>query len=427
MQPTSDDSTGVTYILQTAVVVPAISSQIVLRIDVLDVEEILRLPPLGQFPSTTFMTLPAGAIADVFGNFIETIPSTSAVMATNISADFVPPTLQNFNIDLTAGPNGIIQLTFSEPINVSSIDISTISVQNSASNATASVNLTGGDIVDLTPQIVMLSLSREDSNNIKALTTLAVSEDTTFVAVAPGLEVDFAGIASTEILGSNALQVRDFVPDRVRPLLESFELDLTLDQVMLSFSETVNISTFMPELITFQNVQTLDADSEVVPLTGGSLITDQPSAIVVFNLTTMDKDELRRMTNLSTSVFTTYITIASDAVYDMNANRLFPVTSVRAQQAGGFTGDGIRPTLEEYNFDLNTGTITLSFDETIDASSVLIENFLLEDSSTTPAVNYTLTTSEVISGNSPVIQIRLSSVDANEIKPSTTLYFRCRK
>ena len=100
----------------------------------------------------------------------------------------------------------------------------------------------------------------------------------------------------------------------------------------------------------------------------------------------------------------------------MNNNRLFPVTSVRAQQAAGFTGDGIRPELSSYQFNLNTGIVRLSFDETIDASSVVITNLLFEDSDTIPAVNYTLSDSVVISSNNPVVEIQLGFMDMHEIK-----------
>ena len=414
LQPSQNDSVR-SYTLQTAMVIssPSPSPRVTILVDV---NEILSNPPIGQSPSTTFITLPSEAIADVSGNLIEEIPSTMAVMATNISTDFVPPRLQSFLMDLTAGSNGIIQLTFSEPINVSSIDVTRLTLQNSRAAPTENITFTGGAITMVTDAVILVSLSRNDSNIIKATTDLAVSRDTTFISAEAALAVDFAGIDSVVIPTSNAIQAAEFEPDRVRPQLEEFELDLTSNLVTLSFSETVNVTTFMPQLIAFQNTGVSGTSTESVVLTGGVRLTNDPSSTIEFTLTNADKDEIRRMDNLAVSIGTTFITIASDGVYDMNNNRLFPVTSVRAQQAAGFTGDGIRPELSSYQFNLNTGVIRLSFDETIDASSVVITNLLFEDSDTMSTINYTLSDSVVISSNSPVIEIQLGFMDMNEIK-----------
>jgi len=118
------------------------------------------------------MILPSEAIADVSGNLILEIPSTMGVMAANVSADFVPPRLQSFLVDLTASANGILQLTFSEPINVSSIDVTQLSLQNSRSAPTANVTFTSGTINMITDTIMQVSLSLNDSNIIKSITNL---------------------------------------------------------------------------------------------------------------------------------------------------------------------------------------------------------------------------------------------------------------
>ena len=261
----------------------------------------------------------------VSNNPLEVIPTTAAVMAENISADFVPPELESFLLDLTAGSDGILLLTFSEAINSSTVDVTQLLLQNESSGASESVQLSNSsEAIRITNTILQVSLSQSDSNKVKALTNLAVSEDTTFVSFGYSFVMDFAGISNDALLNDSGKAADEFEADRVRPTFLGFTLDLSDDTVTLTFSETVNYSRLMPGLITFQSSQVFDSETQYIELSGGSLLTSQFDPMVSFSLTNEDKDEIRQLEDLAISAATTFITIASDAIYDMNDNRVIP-------------------------------------------------------------------------------------------------------
>ena len=408
---------GLNHTLTTASVVPGISENVDVFVDVSDAEEILRLPPLGQTAETTYMTLPDNAIYDVSGNPLLAIPSASAVMAQNISADFVPPELESFLLDLTGGSDGYLLLTFSEGINSTMVDVTQLIIQNGSSGPIESVQLSNdSEAVRITDTILQISLSQTDSNEIKSLTNLAVSQETTYVSFGYSFVMDFAGISNNPLPSDEGKGADEYEPDRIRPRLLGFTLSLSDNSVTLTFSETVNYSRLMPELITFQNSQMLNTETEYVELSGGNLLTTDYGPIILFELDDGDKDDIRQFENLAISSMTTFITIASDGIYDMNDNRLIPITSRKALMATNYIGDGIRPTLMEYTLDLNLEQITLTFDETINASTVNVTQITLQSSSMAPTVDYTLTTSRVIYNSRPEIVIQLSFEDVNEIK-----------
>ena len=146
--------------------------------------------------------------------------------------------------------------------------------------------------------------------------------------------VDFgATIENNAILPTMALPAGEFIPDRVRPSLRNFTLDLNTNIIALTFSEAVNSSSLNPALIAIQNSPT--NSGAMVRLSGGNLLTTTPNITVTFELLIQDSNALRQNTEVALDIFTTYITIASDGIYDMNDNRLFPVTSVSALRAIG--------------------------------------------------------------------------------------------
>ena len=77
-------------------------------------------------------------------------------------------------------------------------------------------------------------------NEVKRLLRLATSNVTTFIELSEFVVRDAAGNMN---LPTNETQVQLFTPDTTRPELISFDLDLSLDILTLSFSETVSAIT----------------------------------------------------------------------------------------------------------------------------------------------------------------------------------------
>ena len=414
----SDQSSdAVNYTFLDVMVSASISSTISFFAETSDVENILSLPPLGQTIETTFITLPYDGITDVSDNSILAISPEEAVKAFNITADFLPPSLSSFEIDLTAE---LLYLTFSEAVNASTINTALITLQSTKNDSTVSVTLSDSQVTAMSSSVILVHLTASDLNEIKATTNLATRESNVFLSAASNFAFDTSGITNTAIEDSDALAISDFEPDRKRPNLTGFDLDLSTNRVTLTFSETVNVSTFNPRLLAFQSSQFDDSVS--VTLTGQNDASRTLNNVIEFTLVDADKNAITRSPQLAISADTTYITLASDGIYDMNNNRLLPVTSLSARRVSTYTGDNIRPTASSFAFDLNTGIIRITFDETVNVSTFVITNIQLSANSTdSSSSNYSLTTSSITTGNTHVVEIMLSSEDFNAITKLTDL------
>ena len=266
-------------------------------------------------------------------------------------------------------------------------------------------------ILPLTDTIIELKLSLADLNSIKALTYLAISDDSTFLVLARGVIEDSAGILSEAILSSNPQQVSSFVQDHVRPSLETFDLDMNSGIITLYFSETVNSTSFDPTMVGLQSSENFVPGSTSIIFSGSELITLTPNRFVTFRILEEDLNEIKRLPHATSNV-DTFLIMNSIAIFDVNDNRLHPITSVKAKQVSTYTPDTIPPHLDSFEFDLNQGTLSLYFNETVDVSTLSVQNIALSNMN----IAQFLTSSNTVSDNSSVVVITLSEDDLNSIK-----------
>ncbi|MBU1705517.1 hypothetical protein KKG19_02195, partial [Patescibacteria group bacterium] len=82
--------------------------------------------------------------------------------------------------------------------------------------------------------------------------------------------------------------------------------------------------------------------------------------------------------------------------------------------------DNVDPALASWSLDLSAQTLTLVFDESVNASALDVTAITLQDAATS-STTYTLTDSTTASGNGTTIVINLSSTDYNAIQANTAL------
>lgn len=148
----------------------------------------------------------------------------------------------------------------------------------------------------------------------------------------------------------------------------------------MSFSETVNASSFDASKITVQDSQTA---SVVVQLTGGKLLSTDGTTLTLL-LTKLDLNSLKKFTNLSVSNQTSYIVVTEDLVRDMNSNPVITIVDGSAQRVRQFTEDLIPPRLLSFDLDMNAATLTLVFTETINTSSIQVDEIFIRPSVLSP-------------------------------------------
>ena len=359
----------------------------------LDLNIIKSLLYLATSAGDTYLRITELAIEDMNGNSVVAISPYDALQVSSYQNDLNRPLLESFDLDMDTGE---ITMTFSETVNVSSLDVTEILILNNELNATQTFRLNIGSYSNSSDwPIFVINIGSDDLNEIKRLDMLAISNDTTFFELSYNVLTDTAGNMN---LPTNATQVERFTPDTTNPIVVSFNLDLSLDVVTFRFSETVRGGSLDPTQLTFVSDDSTDDSMSgsgsgsgmglgriLLPtnytLTGGeNLPLTRDSTELQLELTFEDRNELKRLVDLATSPNNTFISITADFIEDMNANPILPISSDSALGITNYTADFIEPELERFDLDMDGPTLTLYFSETVNVSSMNVSGITLQSS-----------------------------------------------
>ena len=382
-----------------------------------DLNEIkLFSPSLATDELNTFLSF-FTIIEDTSGLSNIAIPPNNAIQVRAFTADSTGPELLSFDIDFTTES---ISLMFSETVAVSTIDITQITILMEPGEMIMLYNVTLlSTTASTNGQVVQIDLSSEDSNTIKMLPELAVSRSTTYISVTDSLIFDTNGNPNTAISPPEALQVSNYVGDEVCPILDSFQLDVDAGLLLLTFSETVNGSSLDRSSFTLQNASNLTTSSLVLETTAVTLPLDTS---LVLQLTNNELNQLKRIATLATSIINTWISVEFPGIYDTFGNALVEIQANDALQAAVYVFDETQPLLLSFTIDLDSGMLSLSFDETVSACSLTLTEVTLQNSGSIMfSTIYTFTGGTVLSSDDPVLVTELLAEDVNSIKGLTNL------
>lgn len=186
-------------------------------------------------------------------NSIVPIPSDNALQAVEYLVDNSPPTLSSFSLSLDTD---ILTLTFSESVLISSIDATSLTLIGNESIAESYIPLTGGIVTPFPATssegsvIIQIEFTQPDIVAIKANAVFGQSARSTNVRASPGLAMDTGFVLFSEevIIGTGLLEA-----DTVPAMLMSYNLDVNVGELMLTFSDVVDASTFRVEAVTIQH------------------------------------------------------------------------------------------------------------------------------------------------------------------------------
>jgi len=147
----------------------------------------------------------------------------------------------------------------------------------------------------------------------------------------------------------------------------TFTFDLNLGQLFLYFSETVNVQSVNFTAITMQN-GTLANETISYMLTGGDMSLRNFTDVTV-TLLPEDLNAIKSLLTLGTSVSDTYLSLTPYLLEDMNGNLVVDISAESAQQAYDVIPDITGPELLSFNLNLTSDILSLSFSETVSASS----------------------------------------------------------
>ena len=416
-------TSGLSYTLVNSTSNSANGFSVVINLSEYDLNQIKAVPGLATNENNTFISFTAGALMDIFGANVISVLPTDAFRANEYFPDQTPPELRFFNLDFNRER---LAFFFSETIDVNSFDVSLLTLQNRVSAPSRSYELTGGEVVsDQYVTYFEVELTREDLNTIKLYEDLAVSDSSTFLTFPRAVIVDANGNNIVEIPTNASENVAVFVSDSTPPVLRAFDLDMNIGQIMITFDETVNATTFRPDQVIIQSSNVVLSATSFYMLTNGSNSLDN-SPIITVNITTNDLNAIKQNIEIATSMDDAYISLTELAVRDMNSIQFANVSAV---QVTLFTPDRTNPELDSFILDLNLGVLRFTFSETVDSTTLQIPTIKIVGDSdyndtnkfrdlsvgAYPNGSYTL------SPNSTVLDIFLGRHDLDAIKQCINL------
>ena len=405
----------VEYQLESAFVIGS-SNQAVVEVQISDEDrdEIKSSLELATRRGSTFIRIDSSVIEDMNGNSAESISPSDALLVSNYTVDQTSPDLLDFMLNLNTSE---LFLTFSETVDASSVDIRAITVLSGPNENATSVQLTRGVVSNIDSTSITITLSREDTDELKRFSDLATSANNTFITLTSQAAADIDGNQVNPIAAEDAISTADFVRDEVPPLLEFFSFDANLGRLILTFSETVNASSFDPTQVLIQSQEDSFNLTDSFILTGGEVIS-QDDPIVVLQLSIEDQNTIKSLTTLAQSENNTFISLSNATVLDTFDNFGIAINESSALQVqpGGYTADRTRPELVAFELNLDTAELYLQFSETVNADTLRVEALTITTSAGNANNTYTLTLGVPFSINDTDVLVILSDQDLNSIK-----------
>ena len=296
------------------------------------------------------------------------IPNTSALPASLFVGDTTNPSLQRFDIDMNTGQ---LTLYFSETVDISTLDFTGITLQRMSRDMDGSVHtLTGGRRLGGDAPVITIELTNDDLNVLKTL-DIARTNTSVYITMLNGTIFDVADQPVNPVMsGVNALPVGGYMPDTTPPMLLAFSIDFTAETLTLSFNETVDYATLNVSHITLSRGVNITAENLTYSLATSSTQQTTKLPELVITLSDSDLNEIKRRDLLATFENDTYIYLTPYALADTFGNMVVEITPSDAVRVSEYQRDLTDPRFVGFDFDVNTGELTLTFTETVNSTSL---------------------------------------------------------
>ena len=365
-------------------------------------------------------------LIDTNDNQFQDIPSGTAFQVTELIPDTTQPQLVSF--DSFNMENNSFAISFNEPVNVSTLDVTRMILVSLASDTASAYTLTGATLVSAVDENLLnvaVTLSNPDRVQIKLMTSLATVRSNTYLILNDSAIRDTAGNANDLIPYAMAVQLASggYTADSSPASLIEFGLDLDLPILSLTFNDVIDSSTIDPSALTLQNTASNPTSS--LTLTSSSSPVNGDSDHISISLLPEDLLRLKRDLDIATSPSDTYISIDSDFAADVEGRQIIAIPPTSALPlTSSFTPDTTSPSLQLFSLDMDDGTLQLNFSEPVLPSSVDPSQLTLHGQRSGGGTSRTLGQSTpiiTVSDTSLSVELRLLESDLNFIKDAPDL------
>jgi hypothetical protein len=266
-----------------------------------DADNIKSLRMFASSNLTTYMSITDALISDMHSNDIVALSATpdcsstcfgdcvcesDAIVVSNFTRDTTAPDMVQFSLSLNAA--GELSMTFSEAVDMVTLNLTKLVLRNSTSSPSQAFRLTGGDVTSVSLTEFTVVPTVDDLNAIKLLGDLAISNISTFLSVEDEAIFDFAGNAIVAEITS----VTTYSDDTQPPAVSRFDLNMSSGIVLVHFSEAIDMSSFDETQIVIQDAARR-TDSNFVNLAVSS-VSSVSATIVQIDLTLSDLNSLKQ-------------------------------------------------------------------------------------------------------------------------------------
>jgi len=359
-----------------------------------DINAIKLAAALCQANASTFVAVGAGAITDIQGNKLTPILNSAAQQVKKFTADTSKPVFTGLAVNMNAGT---LTMNFNEPVDVTTLKPKTLVLQDKVSSKPGSELLLTGNLTTSSKNglQIVVKMTDEDLNALKKKLQLFASKETSALRLVKGFIGDMATTANliAAVAADKALAAASYIGDTSKPSLVAFGLDVEKLQLAVTFSETINMKSFNPTSVTLQTSS--DARSPYqFRLTGvDKMLTTADDKIVKFVMKLSDANELK-FRLIGSSIAKSWMIIKAGACKDTSGQTSDAAANgVNAVQVtkSAWAADVGAPELQYFDLNINSGVLHLSFDESVDDSTLIVSNLLFQNNKTSNRVEYQLT------------------------------------
>jgi hypothetical protein len=308
------------------------------------------------------------------------VVSSAAARAVDVYvADTVQPTLSTFTLDINVG---ILELTFSEPVDMSTFQPNQVGIQKARNNNAGGLLIdAASSVTQPDGHILSVQLTLADLDFLLLDSSLAASQVQTYVSMAGGCVVDTAGTPNqlVEIANNAAQSAGDFTDDTTPPALLTVALDMDLGKLTLGFSEYINAGAVDVTQIGVFNATGNTAAG--VYLDGGSamsqVVTHTKTPEIVLSLADLNK--IKDYRGVGTGTGDTWVRLLAGTFLDLSGNTNDLLETNELVQASAYVADVTKPELQQYTMDMDTGNLALVFSETMDEDLITWSGLRLQE------------------------------------------------
>ena len=332
------------------------------------------------------VSLLPSAFEDIAGN---SVLSVVGLVCSNLIPDSHAPNVTSFTLDLNSN---LLQITFSEPILVDLLNVSAFKLTDSC-NATNIISLDDSSVVDfddsptdsIAVRVAAIAFGSQSLMRIKCSNDIGTTVNNTFLLIDNNSFTDTNG---NGYVSAGQIPADAIIADNSPATAIGFSLDMNIGQIVLTFSDVVDISTwanketFIQSAPLTQRVSTWLYDSQA-ELNG--VVSNYSSNLqtVVLDLERISFRNLKEQLNFGTAteLNTTYLAIRAHAINDIRGVDIIAVTDGNGIQANDYVRDSEPPQLLKFSLDLHFDRFSFVFDEPIAFNKFIPSLFILQGDS----------------------------------------------